>query len=113
MAKRINIKHDYGVGFDYEGKSYSLSALKWNPYTYCWLTDITVDTRVIYGVTIRSGVNILRQYGLDLNIYVINTVNITLDPIDFNTIYLFVFERGDLEEIVNTSGLLDILENSA
>lgn len=112
MAKSITIQYGYGANFDYNGVNYSLSVFRWNPYTYCWITDLTVDGKFTRGVTIRGGLNILRQYNTGINIYVLNTRDVLLDPIDFDTIYLVILESTDIQEAFSTSGLEDIAENS-
>lgn len=105
MAYRINIPYGSGVTFDYGGK-FTFSALRWNPYMFCWVCDLLFDDYLVKSLAIRGGVNILRKFNIPMNLYIVNSKDPTIDPIDYSSIVMYVLEQGDLQEAVLESNIL-------
>ena len=106
MAKRIRVERGYGNTFDYKGGTVYMSAMRWNIFTFCWICDFRYNDVSIKGLCIRGGVNILGQYGIPFNIYVVNAADVELDPIKFSGIRLFIIEPGDLSQVIDDSNIL-------
>lgn len=95
MAQLISLSRSANVNLDYKGKSLRFTIPRWNKYNFCFTTDLSVDDETIYGVALRSGVDVLRQFDLGFNLYVINADDIPLDPITFSALRLYILEESD------------------
>lgn len=105
MAYKIQLRKGYGSTFDLYGK-FEMTALRWNPYMFCWLTDITYDGRTFKSLAIRGGYNILKQFSIPFTIYVVSTKDPTIDPINYGSIAMYIVEEGDVKQAIEDSNIL-------
>lgn len=100
MAQQINFKRYKNINFEYKGNTIRMTSPRWNQYTFCFMTDITCNEETIYGVTLRGGVNLMRQFNTPFNLYIINSEDIALDPITFNGLRAYILEDTDIQNIL-------------
>jgi len=105
MAYKIQLRKGYGSTFDLDGE-FKMTALRWNPYMFCWLTDITYDGRTYRSLAIRGGYNILKQFSIPFTIYVVSSTDPTIDPINFGSITMYIVEKGDIIQAIKDSNIL-------
>ncbi len=101
MAYKIELKRNSNINFEFNGDVIRLTAPRWNKYMYTLLTDITINGETVYGIPLRGGVDLLRQFNTPMNLYVINADNVISDPITQSALRLYVLEQTDLQEIRN------------
>ncbi len=99
MAQKINLQRNSNVNTEYKNYDLRFTIPRWNVYNFCFTTDITVNGETIYGVTLRAGINVVRQFNLPFTLYVINSDDILLDPITFSSIRLYILEEDDLKNL--------------
>lgn len=79
MATQIPWSTANAVKFNYAGQEYTISKLRNNKYLG-WVCDLKLPERVLYGVCLASGVNMLKQYSTSLpNLYCYNTQTLGTD----------------------------------
>lgn len=93
----FNIKRD--VSFEFNGVTVEMSALYLNEYLNCYMFDLAWGaTDKIYGIPIKGGLDILKQYSTPLpNMYAANTVFSNQDVSSWRQLYLFIIDASVLE----------------
>ena len=76
-----------------------MSALYLNEYLNCYMFDLAWGaTDKIYGIPIKGGLDILKQYSTPLpNMYAANTVFSNQDVSSWRQLYLFIIDASVLE----------------
>lgn len=95
MSYQIPLSNKAGIIVDFQG-SVRFSMCRWNNIMRCWVTDFTWNNVTVLSLALRSGTNILKQYGVPFNIYVVNMASPTLDPGNFSTLTAYIVETADL-----------------
>ncbi len=103
MAKRIELSRSNNVNLEYNGNRIRFTIPRWNAYNFCFTSDISVNDETAYGVTLRSGIDVVRQFNFPFNLYVINADDIPLDAITFSALRLYILEQGDLEAMAGST----------
>ena len=93
----FNTKRD--VSFEFNGVTVEMSALYLNEYLNCYMFDLAWGaTDKIYGIPIKGGLDILKQYSTQLpNMYAANTVSSNQDVSSWRQLYLFIIDASVLE----------------
>ena len=87
------------VTFEFSGVTVKMSALYLNEQFNCYMFDLAwgADSK-IFGIPIRGGVDILKQYATPLpNMYASNTVNTTQDVKSWRQLFMFIVDESVLE----------------
>lgn len=92
-----DIKRD--VSFEFNGITVKMSAIYLNEYLNCYMFDLAWgSTNKIYGIPIKGGLDILKQYSTPLpNMYAANTVFPNQDVSSWRQLYLFIIDESVLE----------------
>lgn len=87
------------VSFEFNGVTVKMSALYLNEYLNCYMFDLAWGaTNKIFGIPIRCGINILKQYKTPLpNMYAANTVFPGEEVTSYRQLYLFIIDESVLE----------------
>ena len=87
------------VSFEFNGVTVKMSALYLNEYLNCYMFDLAWGaTDKIYGIPIKGGLDILKQYSTPLpNMYAANTVSSNQDVSSWRQLYLFIIDASVLE----------------
>lgn len=87
------------VSFEYHGVTVKMSSLTLNEDLNCYMFDLAwgADSK-IFGIPIRGGLDILRQYHTPLpNMYASNTEFPGQDVTSWRQLYMFVIDESVLE----------------
>ena len=87
------------VSFEFRGITVKMSALYLNEYLNCYMFDLAwgADSK-IFGIPIRGGVDILKQYATPLpNMYASNVVDTTQDVKSWRQLFMFIVDKSVLE----------------
>lgn len=95
MSYIIPLSNKVGSVIDFQG-SVRFSACRWNNYMRCWVVDFSWNNVTVLSLALRSGTNILKQYGVPFNIYVVNNASPALDPGNFSTLTAYIVDPSDL-----------------
>lgn len=100
-VKTVPYDIEKDVTFEFGGVTVKMSALYLNEYMNCYMFDLSWGaTDVIYGIPIRSGIDILRQYKTPLpNMYATNTSFPTTDVTSWRQLYMFIIDESVLERV--------------
>lgn len=100
-VKVVPFETQKDVTFEFRGVTVRVSSLYLNEIMDCYLFDLSWGaTDVIYGIPIRSGVDILAQYTTPLpNLYSSNTSFPTADVSSWRQLLLFVIDESVLENV--------------
>ncbi|QQO90988.1 tail sheath polimerization initiator [Yersinia phage PYps3T] len=87
------------VSFEFRGITVKMSALYLNEYLNCYMFDLAWgSSEKIYGIPIRGGIDILKQYSTPLpNMYVTNTVSPGEEVYTWRQMFLFIVDASVLE----------------
>ena len=87
------------VTFEFSGVTVKMSALYLNEQFNCYMFDLAWGAdRKIFGIPIRGGVDILKQYATPLpNMYASNVVNTTQDVKSWRQLFMFIVDESVLE----------------
>lgn len=87
------------VSFEFQGVTVKMSALYLNEYLNCYMFDLAWGaTDKIFGIPIRGGIDILKQYTTPLpNMYASNTVFPGKDVASWRQLFLFIIDESVLE----------------
>jgi hypothetical protein len=100
MAYKIPLSNKTGINFDYYGVN-RFSALRWNTFMQCWVCDYSFDEDItVNSLALRAGINILQQFGIPFNIYIVNNSFSDLDPGNFGSLSAFIFTREDAQNLI-------------
>lgn len=100
-VKTIPFDISQDVTFEYDGITIKMSALYLNEYLNCYMFDLAwgADNK-IFGIPIRSGLDILEQYSTPLpNMYASNRVDPNFDVNSFRQLYMFIIDASVLERV--------------
>lgn len=93
----FNIQRD--VTFEFQGVTVQMSAIYLNESLNCYMFDLAWGaTDKIYGIPIRCGIDILKQYKTPLpNMYATNRVAPGYEITSWRQLFLFVIDASVLE----------------
>ena len=94
MSYIIPLSNKAGITTDVKGIT-SFGKCRWNPWMRCWVTDFRWNDAKVLSLALRAGTNILKQYGVPFNVYIVNNSSPTLDPGNFSTITAYIIEVAD------------------
>lgn len=97
--KKIPFSVKKGITFSYGGKDILISPIYANLSSNCYFFDIkwgNGENERIYGVPIKSGVNIMEQFKLSpiKMLYAFDTKNIGGDIVDYTNTILYMIDKG-------------------
>lgn len=100
-VKTIPFSTTQDVSFEFGGVTVQMSALYLNEYLNCYMFDLAWGaTDKIYGIPIRSGLDILEQFSTPLpNMYATNTVDPTKDVNSWRQLFMFIIDESVLERV--------------
>ncbi|APD19725.1 putative minor baseplate protein [Pectobacterium phage PP101] len=89
------------VSFEFNGVTVLLSALRYNEYSNCYMFDMSwSSTDIIYGIPIRAGIDILKQYKTPLpNMYASNRTFPSQEVLSWREMNLFLIDVSVLENV--------------
>lgn len=93
----FNISQD--VSFEFAGITVKMSALYLNEQLNCYMFDLAwgADAK-IYGIPIRCGIDILKQYATPLpNMYATNIVDTEQEVSSWRNLFMFIIDESVLE----------------
>ena len=95
MSYIVPLSNRVGSVIDFQG-SVSFTKCRWNNVMRCWVTDFTWNKVVVLSLALRSGTNMLKQYGVPFNLYIVNSAAPNLDPGNFSTLTAYIVDTADL-----------------
>lgn len=98
-VKLVPFSVKFKTSFEFNGVSVEISAIYYNEQANCYMFDLAwASDRKIYGIPIRCGINILKQYKTPLpNMYAYNTLSPTTEATSYKYLQLFVIDESVLE----------------
>ena len=95
MSYIVPLSNKAGIIVDYFGTT-RFSAVRWNNFMRCWVCDFQLNDIVVNSLPLRSGTDMLKQYGTPYYLYIVNNSEPTLDPGKFTSITAYIIEEGEL-----------------
>lgn len=94
MSYIVPLSNKGGIILDYQGTT-RFSAVRWNNFMRCWVCDFQWNNVVVNSFALRSGTNMLKQYGVPFYLYIVNNSNNALDPGKFSSITAYIIEPDE------------------
>lgn len=98
-VKFISFSTQRGTSFEFQGVTVAISNIRLNTFLNCYMFDLSWSSSdKIFGIPIRSGVNILEQYSTPLpNMYAYNTQSPGDEITSWRFMSLFLIDTSVLE----------------
>lgn len=98
-VKTIPFSISNDVSFEFQGVSVKMSALYLNEPLNCYMFDLSwASTNIVYGIPIRCGLDILKQFSTPLpNMYANNTAYPGEEISSWRDLSLFIIDVSVLE----------------
>lgn len=95
MSYIVPLSNKGGIILDYQG-TVRFSTVRWNNIMRCWVCNFQWNDVVVNSFALRAGVNLLKQFGVPFNLYIVNNSNPVFDPGKFSSITAYIIEEGEL-----------------
>lgn len=98
-VKTIPFSISKDTSFEFGGVTVKMSAVRLNEALNCYMFDLAWGAdKVIYGIPIRCGLDILKQYSTPLpNMYASNTEYPLQEIVSWSQMYLYIIDESVLE----------------
>lgn len=96
----IPLSKSANVYMDYLGGSLKFGKCVWNNNMRCWLSTVEYLGTKVERVALRSGANLMKQFGFKFGVLVVNNYNVSLDPGNFETATAYLLDEDEIGDLV-------------